>query len=73
MCDDYRAAYHIDQHHEAADGNSPIKVPFAAVWGRDGVMAKTFDMDSVWKTKGTLFRDRNARGIFLLINTLGDC
>jgi len=55
MCDDYRAAYHIDQHDEAADGNSPIKVPFAAVWGRDGVMAKTFDMDSVWKTKGKLY------------------
>ena len=55
MCDDYRAAYHIDQHHEAADGNFPIKVPFAAVWGRDGVMAKTFDMDSVWKTKGKLY------------------
>ena len=47
MCDDYRAAYHIDQHHEAADCNSPIKVPFAAVWGMDGVMAKTFDMESV--------------------------
>ena len=55
MCDDYRAAYHIDQYDEANDSQSPIKVPFAAVWGRDGVMAKTFDMQSIWKTEGEFY------------------
>ena len=55
MCDDYRAAYHIDQYDEANDSKSPIKVPFAAVWGRDGVMAKTFDMQSILKTEGEFY------------------
>lgn len=55
MCDDYRAAYHIDQYDEANDSKSPIKVPFASVWGRDGVMAKTFDMQSIWKTEGKFY------------------
>ena len=46
-----------------------IKVPFAAVWGRDGVMAKTFDMDSVWKTKGKLYSSiEMPGGHFLLIS-----
>ena len=48
MCDDYRAAYHIDQYDEANDSQSPIKVRFAAVWGKDGIMAKTFDMKKIW-------------------------
>ena len=55
MCDDYRASYHIDQYDEANDSQSPIKVRFAAVWGRDGVMAKTFDMNNIWKTEGKFY------------------
>ena len=55
MCDDYRAAYHIDQYDEANDGQSPIKVRFAAVWGKDGIMAKTFDMKKIWKSEGKFY------------------
>ena len=55
MCDDYRAAYHIDQYDEANDSQSPIKVRFAAVWGKDGIMAKTFDMRKIWKSEGKLY------------------
>ena len=55
MCDDYRAAYHIDQYDEANDNQSPIKVRFAAVWGKDGIMAKTFDMRKIWKSEGKLY------------------
>ena len=55
MCDDYRAAYHIDQYHEANDSQSPIKVRFAAVWGKDGIMAKTFDMKKIWKSQGKFY------------------
>jgi len=55
MCDDYRAAYHIDQYDEANDSKSPVKVRFAAVWGRDGVMAKTFDMKNIWKSEGKFY------------------
>ena len=55
MCDDYRAAYHIDQYDEANDIQSPIKVRFAAVWGKDGIMAKTFDMKKIWKSQGKFY------------------
>ena len=55
MCDDYRAAYHIDQYDEANDSQSPIKVRFAAVWGKDGIMAKTFDMKKIWKSEGQFY------------------
>ena len=55
MCDDYRAAYHIDQYDEANDSQSPIKVRFAAVWGKDGIMAKTFDMKKIWKSEGKFY------------------
>ena len=55
MCDDYRAAYYIDQYDEANDSKSPVKVRFAAVWGRDGVMAKTFDMKHIWKSEGKFY------------------
>jgi len=55
MCDDYRAAYYIDQHDEANDSRSPLKVRFAAVWGKDGVMAKTFDMKNIWKSEGKYY------------------
>ena len=55
MCDDYRAAYHIDQYDEANDSQSPIKVRFAAVWGKDGIMAKTFDMKKIWKSQGKFY------------------
>ena len=55
MCDDYRAAYHIDQYDEANDSQFPVKVRFAAVWGIDGVMAKTFDMKNIWKSAGKFY------------------
>ena len=55
MCDDYRAAYYIDQYDEANDSKSPIKVRFAAVWGKDGIMAKTFDMKKIWKSEGKFY------------------
>jgi len=55
MCDDYRAAYHIDQYDEANDSQSPIKVRFAAVWGKDGIMAKTFDMKKIWESQGKFY------------------
>ena len=56
MCDDYRAAYHIDQHHEAADGNSPIKVPFAAVWGGMGLWQKRLIWTLFGKQKGNFIQ-----------------
>ena len=62
MCDDYRAAYHIDQYDEANDSKSPVKVRFAAVWGRDGVMAKTFDMKSIWKSEGKFYSGIEMQG-----------
>ena len=55
MCDDYRAAYHIDQYDEANESQSPLKVRFAAVWGRDGVMAKSFDMKKIWQAEGKFY------------------
>jgi haloacetate dehalogenase len=30
-------------------------VRFAAVWGKDGIMAKTFDMRKIWKSEGKLY------------------
>ena len=62
MCDDYRAAYHIDQYDEANDSQSPIKVRFAAVWGKDGIMAKTFDMRKIWKSEGKLYSGIEMQG-----------
>ena len=40
MCDDYRAAYHIDQHHEAADGNSQLKYHLPLYGGGMGLWQK---------------------------------
>ena len=55
MCDDYRAAFYIDQYDEANESQSPLKVRFAAVWGRDGVMAKSFDMKKIWQSEGKFY------------------
>ena len=55
MYDDYRAACHIDQYDETNDSKSPIKVRFAAVWGKEGVMAKALDMKDTWKDEGECY------------------
>ena len=47
MCDDYWASYHMDHYDEANDSKSSVKVPFAALWDKGGIMAKTFDMRKI--------------------------
>ena len=71
MCDDYWASYHIDHYDEANDSKSAVKVPFAAVWDKVGIMAKTYDMRKIWKSEGKFYSGiEMPGGHFLLINSL---
>jgi len=48
-CEDYRAAATIDLEHDAADGGEKIAMPLLALWGRDGVVARSCDVLATWR------------------------
>jgi haloacetate dehalogenase len=53
VCEDYRAAFTIDQEHHDADtaaGNT-ITQPFTVIWGRDGELARDFDPIEAWSAR----------------------
>ena len=51
-CEDYRAAASIDLDHDRADLARKIDCPLLALWGRDGLMERSFDVLSIWRARG---------------------
>jgi haloacetate dehalogenase len=51
MCECFRAGYHIDQKHDAADRASGIKIqcPTLVLWGQHGVVGQHFDIKKIWR------------------------
>lgn len=48
MCNDYRAALEIDAVPDGADRARRVDCPALVLYGADGVMAHSFDMEAVW-------------------------
>jgi haloacetate dehalogenase len=51
MCHDYRAGVGIDLEHDAADAGRVLDIPALVLWGADGVMARHFDVEAVWRER----------------------
>lgn len=56
-CEDYRAAATIDLRHDEADMDRKIECPLLALWGANGLVAREYDVLSVWRE-----RARDVRG-----------
>jgi haloacetate dehalogenase len=54
-CEDYRAGASIDLDHDEKDKNEDRKVgcPLLALWGGQGVVEKTYDVEAVWREYAT--------------------
>ena len=50
-CEDYRAAAAIDLDHDRADLSHKIDGPVLVLWGRDGLMERSFDVLSTWRAR----------------------
>ena len=51
MCNDYRATFDFDFIIDQADHLMRVNAPALVMWGEDGVMAKYYDMEAVWREK----------------------
>ncbi|MBO6520514.1 MAG: alpha/beta hydrolase [Rhodospirillales bacterium] len=50
-CEDYRAAATIDLEHDEADLERKVMCPTLALWGKHGLMHKTYDVLETWREK----------------------
>ena len=57
-CEDYRAAASIDLVHDEADLGKRIACPLLVLWGKNGRIAKKFDVLDTWREKATDLRGR---------------
>ncbi|MBT5266085.1 MAG: alpha/beta hydrolase [Rhodospirillaceae bacterium] len=48
-CEDYRAAATIDLEHDRADFDQGMSVPVLALWGKLGVIERSYDPLAVWR------------------------
>ena len=64
MCDDYRAAYHIDQHMRLLTVIPQLKYHLPLYGAGMGLWQKRLIWTLFGKQREALFRDRNARGAF---------
>ncbi len=51
ICEDYRASATIDMELDKADRERIIQVPILALWGKDGVVGKLWDVISGWQER----------------------
>ena len=51
MCHDYRAGVGIDLEHDAEDAGRVLDMPSLVLWGANGVMAKHFDVEAIWRER----------------------
>ncbi|HLL13106.1 MAG TPA: alpha/beta hydrolase [Rubrivivax sp.] len=51
MCEDYRAAAHIDLDHDRADRSRGVRLrmPLMVLWGGQGVVERCFDALALWR------------------------
>ncbi|NIR31977.1 MAG: alpha/beta hydrolase [Gammaproteobacteria bacterium] len=57
-CEDYRAAASIDLVHDEADMNRVVVCPVLALWGREGLMHRHFDVLETWRERCADVRGR---------------
>jgi haloacetate dehalogenase len=48
-CEDYRAGATIDLEHDRKDGRRKVAVPLLALWGKKGVVGRSYDVLKLWK------------------------
>lgn len=48
MCNDYRAAIHVDFDLDAADLGRTVACPSMVLYGADGIMAQEYDVPATW-------------------------
>ena len=58
MCEDYRAAASIDLEHDKADLEKKVACPLLVLWGARGAMGALYDVEAIWKTRGTDVRGK---------------
>ena len=51
MCDDYRAARHVDFDLDAADLDRRVDVPALVLYGAQGAMARAYDVPATWRER----------------------
>ena len=51
MCECFRAGFHIDRLHDAADRDAGKKIdcPALIMWGTRGVVGQHFNMEAIWR------------------------
>ena len=69
MCDDYRAALRFDFDLDAADLDRKISVPSLVLFGRDGAMAKAYDVPGTWAPQLANMRHAAIPGGHFFIDT----
>ena len=57
-CEDYRAAATIDLEHDAADRDRKVGCPLLALWGKQGVVERLYDVLGVWRGYASDVRGR---------------
>ncbi|MGK7652651.1 alpha/beta fold hydrolase [Roseovarius sp. B08] len=72
MCNDYRAAIAHDVHHDADDLESRIACPTLILYGRDGAMARAYDVPATWAPKCIDMRADTVPGGHFFIDTSPD-
>ena len=60
MCEDYRAAVTIDLEHDRADREAGRRIacPLLVLWGREGVIGRSFDAVAQWERVASDVRGR---------------
>lgn len=50
-CEDYRAAATIDLEHDCGDRQIKITCPVLALWGKQGIIGKKYDVIKIWQER----------------------
>lgn len=69
MCDDYRAALRYDFDLDAADLDRQVTVPSLVLYGREGAMAKAYDVPGTWGPRLVNMRHAAIPGGHFFIDT----
>lgn len=69
MCDDYRAAILHDFDHDAADLGRRVACPALVLYGREGAMARAYDVPAAWAPRLADMRAKAVHGGHFFIDT----
>jgi haloacetate dehalogenase len=50
-CEEYRASASIDLQHDEADLDQKISCPLLALWGKQGVVGRKYDVLKTWSER----------------------